>query len=112
MGIAPDRMPRDFGDQMAARPSAFGLDIEEVPESLPVFAAPPHLRIVGLHIHCDTQCLRGEANTTISGPSLPGSAPTRIGARPIRGWRRRRWCWTSAAAAGRAAIWRPRAISA
>ncbi|UXU74675.1 MULTISPECIES: type III PLP-dependent enzyme [unclassified Paracoccus (in: a-proteobacteria)] len=59
--LAPDRVPRGFGDQMAGRPSAFGIDIEDAAEVLPQIAALPHLRIIGLHIYSGTQCLKPEA---------------------------------------------------
>ena len=59
--IAPDRVPKGFGDQMAGRPSAFGIDIEDAADILPQIAALPHLRIIGLHIYSGTQSLRPEA---------------------------------------------------
>ncbi|MDS9468298.1 type III PLP-dependent enzyme [Paracoccus sp. MBLB3053] len=59
--IAPDRVPRGFGDQMAGRPSAFGIDIEDAAEIIPQIAALPHLRIIGLHIYSGTQSLKPEA---------------------------------------------------
>lgn len=59
--IAPDRVPKGFGDQMAGRPSPFGIDIEEAPAALTEIAALPHLRIAGLHIYSGTQCLKPAA---------------------------------------------------
>ncbi|WJS85722.1 type III PLP-dependent enzyme [Paracoccus sp. TOH] len=59
--IAPARVPKGFGDQMAGRPSPFGVDVEDAAEILPRIAALPHLRIIGLHIYSGTQCLRPEA---------------------------------------------------
>lgn len=59
--IAPDRVPKGFGDQMAGRPSAFGIDIEDAAQILPQIAALPHLRIIGLHIYSGTQSLKPEA---------------------------------------------------
>lgn len=59
--IAPDRVPKGFGDQMAGRPSPFGIDIEDAPEILPRIAALPHLRIAGLHIYSGTQSLKPQA---------------------------------------------------
>lgn len=59
--IAPDLVPKGFGDQMAGRPSPFGIDIEDAAEILPQIAALPHLRIIGLHIFSGTQSLRPAA---------------------------------------------------
>lgn len=59
--MTPDRVPKGFGDQMAGRPSPFGIDIEDAPEILPQIAALPHLRIIGLHIYSGTQSLKPEA---------------------------------------------------
>lgn len=59
--IAPDRVPKGFGDQMAGRPCAFGIDLEEVDAELPVILALPNLRVKGLHIYSGTQCLKAEA---------------------------------------------------
>ena len=59
--IAPARVPKGFGDQMAGRPSPFGIDVEDAAEILPRIARLPNLRIIGLHIYSGTQCLRPEA---------------------------------------------------
>lgn len=59
--IAPDRVPKGFGDQMAGRPTAFGIDLEDAPDILPQIAALPHLRIIGLHIYSGTQSLNPDA---------------------------------------------------
>jgi diaminopimelate decarboxylase len=59
--LAPDTVPKGFGDQMAGRPSAFGIDIEEIGNALPVIAALPNLRLAGFHIYSGTQCLRSGA---------------------------------------------------
>lgn len=59
--LAPDRVPRGFGDQMAGKPSPFGVDIEEAGTTLPQIAALPNLKIIGLHIYSGTQCLKPEA---------------------------------------------------
>ena len=59
--IAPARVPRGFGDQMAGRPSPFGVDLERVPAELPAILALRNLRVVGLHIYSGTQCLKPEA---------------------------------------------------
>jgi diaminopimelate decarboxylase len=59
--IAPARVPRGFGDQMAGRPSPFGIDVEDADRDLPGILALPHLRVAGFHIYSGTQCLRPEA---------------------------------------------------
>ncbi len=59
--IAPDRVPKGFGDQMAGRPSPFGIDVEDAAEILPRIAALPNLRIIGLHIYSGTQSLKSDA---------------------------------------------------
>src|SRR5690606_2085610 len=59
--VAPDTVPKGFGDQMAGRPSAFGIDIEEAATALPVIMALPNLHLVGFHIYSGTQCLKAEA---------------------------------------------------
>lgn len=58
--ITPDAVPRGFGDQMAGRPSSFGIDIEQTAEALPPILALPQLRVRGFHIYSGTQCLRAE----------------------------------------------------
>lgn len=58
--VAPSRVPKGFGDQMAGRPSAFGLDVETIDDDLPVILALPHLRLIGFHIYSGTQCLKPE----------------------------------------------------
>jgi len=59
--IAPARVPKGFGDQMAGRPVAFGIDEECAAAELPRILALRHLRCVGLHIYSGTQCLRPPA---------------------------------------------------
>jgi diaminopimelate decarboxylase len=59
--ISPDRVPKGFGDQMAGRPSPFGIDVEDVATELPQIAALPNLKVLGLHIYSGTQCLKPEA---------------------------------------------------
>lgn len=58
--IAPDHVPKGFGDQMAGRPSPFGIDLEDAGTAMAAIAALPNLRITGLHIYSGTQCLRAE----------------------------------------------------
>lgn len=59
--LAPDRVPKGFGDQMAGRPSPFGIDVEDAPASLAEIARLQNLSLVGLHIYSGTQCLRPAA---------------------------------------------------
>jgi diaminopimelate decarboxylase len=59
--IAPDRVPKGFGDQMAGRPSPFGVDVEVAAETLAEIMALPGLRVAGLHIYSGTQCLKPAA---------------------------------------------------
>jgi diaminopimelate decarboxylase len=59
--LAPERVPKGFGDQMAGRPSPFGIDVEEAEKALRRIATLPHLRLMGLHIYSGTQCLKPEA---------------------------------------------------
>ena len=59
--ITPSRVPKGFGDQMAGRPSAFGIDYEQVYVDLPRILALRNLRFVGLHIYSGTQCLKPDA---------------------------------------------------
>jgi diaminopimelate decarboxylase len=59
--IAPDSVPKGFGDQMAGRPSPFGIDLDVADEALEDILAMPALKLVGLHIYSGTQCLRPAA---------------------------------------------------
>jgi diaminopimelate decarboxylase len=59
--LAPSRVPKGFGDQMAGRPSAFGIDVEGMHEELPQIFALENLRVMGLHIYSGTQCLKPDA---------------------------------------------------
>lgn len=59
--IAPDRVPKGFGDQMAGRPSPFGIDAEVAPAAFATILQLPGLRVAGLHIYSGTQCLRPAA---------------------------------------------------
>lgn len=59
--LAPQRVPKGFGDHMAGRPSAFGIDVEDMHVELPKIFALSHLRVAGLHIYSGTQCLKPDA---------------------------------------------------
>lgn len=59
--IAPDRVPKGFGDQMAGRPSPFGVDVEVAAGTLAEIMALPGLRVAGLHIYSGTQSLKPAA---------------------------------------------------
>jgi len=59
--INPFKIPRGFGASMAALPSQFGFDEENLDSELPVVMALPGLRIAGFHIYSGTNCLDAEA---------------------------------------------------
>jgi diaminopimelate decarboxylase len=59
--IAPDRVPKGFGDQMAGRPGAFGIDQEQMLDEVGEILRLPHLRCEGFHIYSGTQSLKAEA---------------------------------------------------
>ncbi len=54
--INPMRVPRGFGASMAATPSQFGIDEEDIAAELPGIAALPGLRLIGFHIYSGTNC--------------------------------------------------------
>jgi diaminopimelate decarboxylase len=59
--IAPDSVPRGFGDHMAGRPCPFGIDLEDADAALAEIAHMHGLSVAGLHIYSGTQCLTAEA---------------------------------------------------
>jgi diaminopimelate decarboxylase len=59
--LAPARVPRGFGLNMAGKPSAFGIDEEVIDDVLPRILALPHLAMRGLHVYSGTQCLSGDS---------------------------------------------------
>lgn len=59
--IAPDVVPKGFGDQMAGRPSPFGIDQEVADATISAIQLLSNLHIAGLHIYSGTQCLKAEA---------------------------------------------------
>ena len=59
--IAPDKVPKGFGDQMAGRPSPFGIDVEDADEALAEITRLGGLHLAGLHIYSGTQCLKADA---------------------------------------------------
>lgn len=59
--LSPDRVPKGFGDYMAGRPVAFGIDVEDIDQELPRILALRHLRLIGFHIFSGTQCLKADA---------------------------------------------------
>lgn len=54
--INPRRVPRGFGASMAATPSQFGIDEEDLPTALPMIRDLPGLRLIGFHIYSGTNC--------------------------------------------------------
>ena len=59
--IAPAHVPTGFGDHMAGRPTAFGIDEDELDDAMREILALPRLRCVGLHAYAGTQCLKASA---------------------------------------------------
>lgn len=59
--LSPTHVPRGFGDNMAGRPSPFGIDVEEAGPALAEIAALPGLALRGLHIYSGTQSLKPAA---------------------------------------------------
>lgn len=59
--VAPSRVPAGFGDQMAGRPTAFGIDEDEIDDAVACVRRSSSLRWVGLHAYSGTQCLRADA---------------------------------------------------
>ena len=54
--INPRRVPRGFGASMAATPSQFGIDEEDLATALPMIRDLPGLRLIGFHIYSGTNC--------------------------------------------------------
>ena len=54
--INPRRVPRGFGASMAATPSQFGIDEEDIVEALPLIRDLPGLKLAGFHIYSGTNC--------------------------------------------------------
>lgn len=61
--IAPTRIPPGFGGHMAGRPCAFGIDEEDLQESIKRITSLEGLELVGFHIFSGTQCLNSKAIT-------------------------------------------------
>lgn len=60
--IAPSRVPPGFGDSMAGKPVAFGIDEEELEPALRALAPlQDALVLSGFHAYSGTQCLRAES---------------------------------------------------
>jgi diaminopimelate decarboxylase len=55
--LAPRRIPRGFGLNMAGKPSPFGIDEEDLDGAFAALKTLPGLRIRGCHIYSGTQCL-------------------------------------------------------
>ena len=55
--IAPQRMPRGFGVNMAGKPTQFGIDEEQVDEAFAALRSLPGISVEGLHIYSGSQCL-------------------------------------------------------
>lgn len=60
--IAPSRVPPGFGDSMAGKPVAFGIDEEELEPSLRALAKLDDVLVLsGYHAFSGTQCLRADS---------------------------------------------------
>ena len=59
--LAPRRIPRGFGLNMAGKPSQFGIDEEDLDDAFAALKTLPNLRIRGCHIYSGTQCLDANA---------------------------------------------------
>ena len=59
--IAPTRVPPGFGDSMAGKPVAFGIDEEDLAPALSAIEQMEGLALVGYHAYSGTQCLRPAA---------------------------------------------------
>jgi len=59
--VAPKKVPRGFGVNMAGKPSQFGVDEEVVDVVLPKILALPNLDLQGFHIYSGSQCLNNES---------------------------------------------------
>jgi len=59
--IAPKRMPRGFGVNMAGKPSQFGVDEEDADPAVQRIKCLPHLDLIGFHIYSGSQCLKSDS---------------------------------------------------
>lgn len=59
--IAPKKVPKGFGVNMAGKPCQFGIDEEVLDAALVDIKALTHVRLCGFHIYSGTQCLKPDA---------------------------------------------------
>ncbi|MDR2858207.1 MAG: alanine racemase [Novosphingobium sp.] len=59
--INPATAPRQFGVNMAGKPSQFGIDEEEMAEAIDAIAALPNLDLAGFHIYAGSNSLSAGA---------------------------------------------------
>ncbi len=59
--IAPRRVPKGFGVNMAGRPCQFGIDEEDLDAAVHSIKNLPGLALQGFHIYSGTQCLKPAA---------------------------------------------------
>jgi diaminopimelate decarboxylase len=59
--VAPKKVPRGFGVNMAGKPCQFGIDEEDLDPALEEIKALPHLRLSGFHVYSGTQCLKTDS---------------------------------------------------
>ena len=55
--VAPERVPKGFGVNMAGKPCQFGIDEEVLDSAVDLIRKMDNLDIVGFHIYSGTQCL-------------------------------------------------------
>ncbi|MCX8071359.1 MAG: type III PLP-dependent enzyme [Candidatus Binatia bacterium] len=58
--IAPERVPRGFGLVMGGRATPFGIDQEQLDETVAFVVSSPELELDGFHVFAASQCLRVE----------------------------------------------------
>lgn len=59
--IAPKEVPKGFGVKMSGKPCQFGIDEEDLGQTLIQIKNLSNLDIVGFHIYSGTQCLKPDA---------------------------------------------------
>jgi len=59
--IAPMKVPKGFGVNMAGKPCQFGIDEEDLDGALEEIRGLGNLKLVGFHIYSGTQCLKPNA---------------------------------------------------
>ncbi|MDF2638761.1 MAG: decarboxylase [Novosphingobium lindaniclasticum] len=58
--ISPESLPKGFGDQMAGKPTPFGIDMEVAHDAISIIQSLTGLSLAGFHIYAGTQCLKAD----------------------------------------------------